>query len=106
MPLNTRKDDTLLSQTATAPKAPSRSETGQAWLQVTQEGKASPSNSHCVASNLPPCREVGLPPQQFKAPTTDSRQPHPPGGRKRKTWGWGWGHPSCQLTSCTFRAFY
>lgn len=65
------------------PRLPPRPEMAQAWLQVTQEGKASPGNSQCEALNLPPCREVGLPPQHFKAPTINSRQPHPSGVAER-----------------------
>lgn len=48
------------------------------------------TNSPSVALNLLPPREVGLLPQQFKAPT-DSRQPHPPRVAERGRPGGGGG---------------
>ena len=75
------------------PRLPPRPEMGQAWLQVTQEGKASPGNSQSEALNLSPCREVGLPPQQFKAPTTDSASHIRPGWQKEEDLGMGVGAP-------------
>lgn len=84
-------------------KAPSLPRDGRAWLQVTQEGKASPGNSLSEALNLPP-------PRRWVSRLSSSKPPPTPpatsawGCRKRKTWGWG--HQACQLTSCTFWAFY